>query len=72
MMEHILKSSLEQGSIITIIYAKENVITKRNICVLGIDSTHVKAYCYLRGQNRVFKKENILAAEYCRKKAYIE
>lgn len=72
MMEHILKASLEQGSIITIIYAKENVITKRNIRVLEMNNSIIKAYCYLRRQNRVFKKENILAAEYCRRKAYIE
>ena len=68
MFEYVLKSSLELGTIITIIYAKGNVITKRNIRVLEMDNSTMKAYCYLRCQNRIFKKDNILAADFCREK----
>jgi len=68
MFELVLKSSLEKGNIITIIYAKGNVITKRNIQVLEMDDSKIKAYCYLRCQNRIFKKDNILAADFYRRK----
>lgn len=69
MVDHILRTSLEQGITITIMYTKDNIITKRNIQVQEIGDTCIKAYCYLRRQNRVFKRENILAADYIREKA---
>ena len=69
MVDHVLKASLEQGIVITIIYAKEKVITKRNIQVQEIGESCIKAYCCLRRENRVFRKENILAADYIREKA---
>lgn len=65
MVEHILKASLERNMIVTIIYQKGGEITIRNIKVLDLDNEHVKAYCYLRRENRVFKKENILSASFC-------
>jgi len=68
-MDHILKASLDRGWIITIIYQKGNIITKRNIKVLSIDNNTIKAYCYLRGQVRIFQRQNILAAELCRAKS---
>lgn len=64
-MDHILKASLDRGIVITIMYLKGNIITKRNIKVLEIGDNTIKAHCYLRGQVRVFKRENILAAELC-------
>lgn len=66
MIDHILKASLEQGTVITIIYEKDKIITKRNIKVLEIGDTCIKAYCYWRRQIRVFSLVNILAAEFCR------
>jgi predicted DNA-binding transcriptional regulator YafY len=66
MINHILKASLEQGAVISIIYAKDDVITKRNIKVLEINENSIKAYCYLRNQTRVFRLDNILAADYCK------
>lgn len=66
MIEHILKASLERNMIITIIYQKGGEITIRNIKVLDLDKEHVKAYCYLRREKRVFKKQNILSAAFCR------
>lgn len=64
MIEHILKASLERNMIITIIYQKGGEITIRNIKVLDLDKEHVKAYCYLRKEKRIFKKENILSAAF--------
>ncbi len=66
MIDYVLKSSLEQGSIVTIVYTKDGVITERDIKVLEIGDTCIKAYCYWRRQNRVFSRENILAAGMCR------
>jgi Predicted transcriptional regulator len=71
MINHILRGSLEQGSIVTIIYTKENQITKRNIQVLELTDSYVKAFCHLRKQRRVFKLENILAADYYRGKVLV-
>jgi hypothetical protein len=64
MVEHVLKASLERGLIITIMYLKNNEITMRNIRVLEIKENRIMAYCYLRKENRVFKKENILSAAF--------
>lgn len=62
MVDHVLRTSLEKKSIITIMYLKGNEITKRNVKVLEIDDEFIRAYCYLRKQNRIFKKDNILSA----------
>ena len=64
MVEHILRASLDRELIVTIMYIKDTEITMRNIKVLSMDEDHIKAYCYLRKQNRVFKKENILSAAF--------
>lgn len=64
MVEHILKASLERNLIVTIVYIKGNEVTMRNIKVLEIKADRIKAYCYLRKENRVFKKENILSAAF--------
>ncbi|HHV95250.1 MAG TPA: hypothetical protein GXX37_02055 [Clostridiaceae bacterium] len=64
MIDYILKASRDQNRIITIIYQKGNVITKRNIRVLSIDGDTIKAYCYLRNSIRIFRRKNILAAEF--------
>lgn len=64
MFEHILKASLERNLIITIVYLKGNEITMRNIRVLELTGDRIKAYCYLRKENRGFRKENILSAAF--------
>jgi hypothetical protein len=46
-------------------YAKGEEITIRNIKVHQIEGDSIKAFCYLRGERRVFKKENILTAAFC-------
>ena len=71
MIDYVLKASLDRGCIITVMYQKENLTTIRNIKVIDIEEDYVKAFCYLRKQSRVFKKENILAAEFCRKLAAV-
>lgn len=67
MINHVLKASLERNCIITIIYQKENEITQRNIKVLEIAGNRVKAFCYLRNENRTFKLECILSASFCKR-----
>jgi hypothetical protein len=64
MVDHILKASQEREIVISIMYLKGSDITMRNIKVLDIKEDRVMAYCYLRKQNRVFKKENILSAAF--------
>jgi hypothetical protein len=62
MMEHVLRVSFERNWIITIMYEKAGEITMRNIKVLQMDEDTIKAFCYLRGEQRKFKKKNILSA----------
>ena len=71
MVEHMLKASLERGSIITIIYNGKSGMSERNIQVLEMQEDKIKAYCYLRKQVRYFKLGSILSAAYynSRKKA---
>lgn len=65
MFDHVLRASLEEQRVITIIYQKGIEITERRIKVLEISEDRIKAFCYLRGERRVFKKENILSAALC-------
>jgi predicted DNA-binding transcriptional regulator YafY len=64
MVNHILKASQERKCIVTIIYQKGKEITERNIQVIEIADNHVKAFCYLRNDLRLFKLSNILSATY--------
>jgi len=64
MVEYFLKASLERNRIINIIYLKDTEITERNIKVYDISNGCVKAFCFLRNQNRVFKIDNILSASF--------
>jgi hypothetical protein len=69
MVEHILKASLDRDLIVTIMYLKGTDITMRNIRVLEIKDDKIKAYCYLRKDTRIFKKESILSASFLNTKA---
>jgi predicted DNA-binding transcriptional regulator YafY len=62
MIDYILRTSLENHRAVTIIYQKGNDITQRNITVTGFKKGNVEAFCHLRHDIRIFKKENILAA----------
>jgi len=64
MIQHILRASLEKNWIITIIYIKDGQITQRDIKVLKINDSKIKAFCYLRNQIRIFNIDNILSATY--------
>jgi hypothetical protein len=64
MIKHILKASIERDITISIMYQKGSEITQRNIKVLEIDDSGIKAFCYLRNQRRVFKLANILSASF--------
>jgi predicted DNA-binding transcriptional regulator YafY len=63
MVEYVLKNSLTQHNIITIMYqTKDNKISQRDIKVMKVEDNNIEAYCYLRHGIRRFRKENILAA----------
>lgn len=47
---------------ITIIYQQGEKFTERDIKVTGVKGDKVEAYCFLRHQHRIFKKDNILSA----------
>ncbi|QNU66950.1 hypothetical protein EHE19_019340 [Ruminiclostridium herbifermentans] len=64
MINYFLKASLERNRIIRIMYLKDNEITERNIRVLEISDSNIRAFCFLRNQIRVFKLENILSASF--------
>ncbi|EMS70579.1 hypothetical protein [Ruminiclostridium cellobioparum] len=64
MVNYFLKASLERNQPITIIYMKDDEITERNIKVFEINNGNVKAFCFLRNQNRIFKIKNILSASF--------
>ena len=64
MVDQVLKSSLQDRRIITIMYQSENGVTQRDIKIIKLTEENVEAYCYLRHQVRHFRKENILAALY--------
>ena len=70
MIEYYLKISLLEGKKIKIIYQKENELTERMIKVNKIEDDKVEAFCYLRKGRRIFKKDNILAAELVETKEY--
>lgn len=63
MVDYVLLTSLEKHQEVTIIYQKGNEFTERKIKVTGIKDNTIEAYCYLRHQRRVFKKDKILSAQ---------
>jgi len=63
MVDYVLNASKDKDCVI--VYMKGEQITQRKIHIFGIDEEHVKAYCYLRKEPRVFLKKNILAASFC-------
>ena len=64
MDEYMLKNSLQDHKIVTIMYQGGKDITQRDIRIMKLMDKDIKAYCYLRHQVRLFKKENILAVTY--------
>ena len=63
MVDYILKNSLIEHKIITIMYqANDEKISQRDIKVIKVKDNDIEAYCYLRHQIRHFRKENILSA----------
>lgn len=64
MVDYVLKNSLHDHTIVTIMYQRGEEITERDIRVIKLTDKDIEAYCYLRHQVRHFKRENILAAMY--------
>jgi predicted DNA-binding transcriptional regulator YafY len=60
MTNYVLNASKDKDCFI--IYMKGNEITQRKIHVMEITEDYVRAWCYLRNEPRLFRKENILSA----------
>lgn len=64
MDEYMLKNSLLDHKIVTIMYQSRKEITQRDIRIMKLMDKEIEAYCYLRHQVRHFKKDSILAITY--------
>lgn len=61
-MRNELIKCVRRSSTIRIMYMDDDgKVTKRTVRVLKINSTTLKAFCYLRGSRRTFKIDNLLA-----------
>ncbi|MBS4200135.1 hypothetical protein KHA93_10885 [Bacillus sp. FJAT-49732] len=68
-MRKLLAESLTSGIKLEMIYLSDKkVLTQRTIKVLAIGESSFKAFCYLRGKQRLFKIDNILSIAVPRKK----
>lgn len=57
-----VKKLIKYGGQLEMIYiSNEGMISQRRIRILKVNREVLQAYCYLRGANRTFKNENILA-----------
>lgn len=53
---------MKYGGQLEMIYmSNDGVISQRRIKILKVNREVLQAYCYLRGANRTFRNENILA-----------
>lgn len=64
MDEYMLRNSLQDHKIVTIVCQRGKDITQRDIRIMKLMDEDIEAYCYLRHQVRHFKLENILAIVY--------
>lgn len=64
MVNYVLKNSLQDHRIVTIMYQRRKEIVQRDIRVMKLTDKDIEVYCYLRHQVRHFKKGNILSAMY--------
>lgn len=63
-MEKLLKKSLDEAIPVEIIYQnKNNVFSKRIIQVRTMNETYIKAYCQVKKQVRIFRRDSIFAAQ---------
>ncbi|QQZ07852.1 hypothetical protein [Heyndrickxia vini] len=68
MVKGIFQYALNTGQKLEIIYiSKLNQFSQRKIKVLSVGEDSISAFCYLRNNRRVFKLENILSVEICKK-----
>ncbi|MEH7223290.1 hypothetical protein V7112_05685 [Bacillus sp. JJ1566] len=72
-MRGILQRALIQHTPIEIIYMSQNgILTQRQIQVLELQETTIKAFCMLRNRKRTFKIDSILSAASPRKKGVVK
>ena len=68
-MKVLLKKSLETGEVLEMIYLSERgELYQRRIKVLDISSGKIRAFCFLRNKQRIFKISNILSIGPAKKK----
>ncbi|MEF7565981.1 hypothetical protein V4V35_23610 [Bacillus infantis] len=69
-MEKLLEWSLLEQKCVDMIYQSEKgAITQRIIRVLSDQGEYIKAYCYFRKSERLFKRANILSVANIRRKS---
>lgn len=61
MRKEIMKSMEFSKSLDMVYMANDGQISKRRIEVLQVGEASFRAYCYLRGSNRTFRIDNVLA-----------
>jgi len=61
-MQLLINKSLTEQIPLEMIYLSEKQqFTQRRIVVKQLNGEYIRAYCFLRGQTRVFKRNNILS-----------
>lgn len=61
-MRKVLERSVKYGELLDMMYvSKSGEVSKRRIKVLMVGESSFRAYCNLRGTNRTFTIDNVLA-----------
>lgn len=63
----LLRAAADKKPIEMIYMSKDNQISQREIRVIAVNESKVKAYCYLKKQYRIFSLDNILSVAPARK-----
>ncbi|BAB05221.1 hypothetical protein P4637_07965 [Halalkalibacterium halodurans] len=63
-MEKLLRRSVQEQLILAAIYQScSGEFTQRKLLVKSFNDTHVVAYCFLRKQTRMFKRDHFLSVQ---------
>ncbi|KGA95960.1 hypothetical protein AJ85_07940 [Alkalihalobacillus alcalophilus ATCC 27647 = CGMCC 1.3604] len=63
-MQRMFRRAINESLLVSIIYINQNQqFSQRTIAVHKMNDTHLIGYCFYRKQKRMFRLNNILAAE---------
>ncbi|GAE32464.1 WYL domain-containing protein [Halalkalibacter hemicellulosilyticus] len=69
-MKGLLQRAAQSKEKVQIVYlTDEGKMSQRYVSVIKVNETHLVCYCHYKKQRRMFKLENILAADVYRKRA---